>query len=222
MGKRIIAYLIAGVAAISGLGVAPASAADATLNVAHGIPGVDVDVCVDGSVAIPDFKPGEVVSGVALPAGSYDVKIVAAGQGCAGAAVLEADGVGLAAGRNYTAIAHMTSDGKPTLGLFVNEAKPVRRGTARVQVRHTAAAPEVNVWANGAPLVRDLANGETATAVVRKGIYAAWVSLPGEFAPVIGPSVLQLKRGHAYQVYAWGDASAGYDFAVVDVAVGIR
>jgi hypothetical protein len=47
---------------------------------------------------------------------------------------------------------------------------------ARLIVRHTAAAPAVDVWANGGILTQDLANGDTFRAVSAKGVYAAWVS----------------------------------------------
>jgi hypothetical protein len=190
--------------------------------VVHGIPGVDVDVCVNGAVAIPDFNPGEVVTGVALPSGSYDVKIVAAGGACTDAAILEANGVQLASGKNYTAVAYLTANGDPTLGLFKNNVKPVAKGSARVTIRHTAAAPEVDVWANGSVLLQDVPNGASATLAVPKGVYAAWVSLPGDHQPVIGPEVLKLKKGTAYQVYAWGSGSAGYGLAVVATPVGTK
>jgi hypothetical protein len=39
---------------------------------------------------------------------------------------------------------------------------------------------------------------------------------------VIGPAVLKLAQGTAYQVYAWGSAASGYEFAVVSVRVGTR
>jgi hypothetical protein len=222
MGKRTVGTVLAGALAATLLSAAPASAANATLNVVHGIPGVDVDVCVDGSEAISDFNPGEVVTGVVLPAGAYDVKIVAAGDDCGDAAILEANDLELASGKNVTAVAHLTADGAPALDLFKNKVKPLARGMARVQIRHVAEAPEVNVWANGSRLVTGLANGETATAPVPKGVYAAWASLPGDFQPVIGPAVLKLRAGHAYQVYAWGSATPGFGFAVVDVEVGIK
>ena len=222
MVKRLLGLLVAATLATPVLGVMPASAADASLNVVHGIPGVDVDVCLNGTEAIPDFGPGEVVTGVGLSAGAYDVKIVAAADDCSDAAILEANGVELASGKNYTAVAYLTEAGVPTLGLFANKVKPVATGTARVQVRHTAAAPEVDVWANGVPLVTSLANGETATAGVPKGIHAAWVSMPEDIEPVIGPAVLKLAKGHAYQVYAWGDATSGLRFAVIDLVVGTR
>jgi hypothetical protein len=80
----------------------------------------------------------------------------------------------------------------------------------------------VDVWANGAVILQDVPNGASATLKVPAGVYAAWVSLPGDFAPVIGPAVLSLTKGMAYQVYAWGSASAGYGFAVVAVPVGTK
>lgn len=103
-------------------------------------------------------------------------------------------------------------------GLFTNNVRALPKATARLQVRHAAEAPEVNVWANGAPLVTGLTNGETAAARVPKGTYAAWVSLPARDRSG-GP---QAQGGHAYQVYAWGSPTAGFAFAVVDLDVGIR
>lgn len=222
MKKRLVGLGIAMTVAVSLLGTGSAMAADATVNVVHAIPGVDVEVCVNGDVAIPGFDPGEVVTGVALPAGTYDIAIVAAGDSCDDSAVLQAAGVELADGRNYTAIAHLTEDGTPTLALFRNNVRPVAEGSARVTIRHTAAAPAVDVWANGGVVLEDVPNGASATRRVPTGVYAVWASLPGAHAPVIGPDVLKLARGMAYQVYAWGSADTGYEFAVVAQRVGTR
>jgi hypothetical protein len=222
MRRRLLGLGVAATLAVSMLGAGTASAADASLNVVHGVPGVDVEVCVNGAVAIPGFDPGEVVTGVALPAGTYDVKIVAAGDTCDDAAILEASGIELASGKDYTAVAHLTEDGTPTLALFKNNVRPIARGAARLTIRHAAAAPAVDVWANGDVLLRDVPNGASATLKVPGGVYAAWVSLPGDYEPVIGPEVLRLQKGTAYQVYAWGSADAGYDLAVVAVQAGAR
>ena len=222
MKKRLLGVGVAAALAVSTMSVGSASAADASLNVVHGIPGVTVEVCVKGSVAIPGFAPGDVVAGVPLPAGAYDVKIVGEGNTCDDPAILEAAGIELAGNKNYTAVAHLTEDGTPTLSLFTNQIRPPAKGIARLTIRHTAAAPPVDVWANGRVLLEDVPNGASATLKVRPGVYATWVSLPNDYAPVIGPAVLKLKRGVAYQVYAWGSAAAGYDFAVVAVPVGSR
>jgi len=223
MRNRLIGIAVAGSLAMTmlGTGAAGARAGDATLNVVHGIPGLTVDVCVDGATAIPDFAPGTVVTGVALPAGSHQFKVVAQNGDCAGTGILVVV-AGLKADKDYTAVANLNASGDPNLKLFTNNVKAVDKGTARLTVRHTAAAPAVNVWANGAALIAgsDFTWGSSATVAVPKGIYAAWVSLPGEYTPVIGPAVLQLKAGFAYQVYAWGDGTSGYDFAVVSIKVG--
>jgi hypothetical protein len=218
MGLGLVAGLVMGLVAAGG----PAGAAGkATLNVVHGIPGVTVDVCVDGSKAIPNFAPGDVVKNVELAAGSHTFKVVAHGDPCGGTAILAATAP-LKAGKNYTAVAALNAKGNPKLVLFTNNVSKTKAGHARLTVRHTADAPAVNVWANGAKLIggKDFTWGKSATLQTRRGIYAAWVSLPGQYAPVIGPAVLRLKAGHAYQVYAWGNGSAGYSFAVVRLAVG--
>lgn len=222
MRKRFLGLLVAASMAMPILGATPASAADASLNVVHGIPGADVNVCVNGGEAISDFTYGEVVTDVPLAGGTYSFKIVAASDDCSDAGILAADGIDLAGGKDYTAVAYLEADGTPALGLYTNASKAVAKGTARLLVRHNAAAPAVDVWANGAQLVSDFHNGETAKAIVPQGVYAAWVSLPGDYQPVIGPAVLQLKKGFTYQVYAIGDATNGYDLAVVANKVGIR
>ena len=60
---------------------------------------------------------------------------------------------GLKADKNYTAVANLNASGDPNLKLFTNNVKAVAKGTSRLTVRHTAAAPAVNVWANGAALI---------------------------------------------------------------------
>jgi len=222
MKKRFLGLAVAASVAVSMLGIGTAYAADASLNVVHGIPGVDVNVCVDGAEAISDFNPGEVVTGVPLPAGPHDFKIVAVGDTCDDTAILEATGVELLEGKDYTAIAHLMEDGTPALDVFKNNIKPLDKGSARLTVRHTAAAPAVDVWANGSVLLADVPHGASATMKVPTGVYAAWASLPDDYQPVIGPDVLKLTNGMAYQVYAWGDSEAGYAFAVVALEVGTK
>jgi len=224
MRRKLLGLGVAAAVAVGLLGtVGTANAASGTakLNVVHGIPGVTVDVCVDGSKAIPNFHPGDVVKGVALPAGSHTFKIVAQGDACSATGILVVT-TPLKAGENYTAVAALNPKGNPKLLLFTNNVNPTKPGDARLTVRHTADAPAVNVWANGAKLVggKDFTFGDSATLQTRKGIYAAWVSLPGGFTPVIGPAVRELKAGHAYQVYAWGNGTDGYHLAVVGVKVG--
>ena len=187
MRKRMLTLAVALTAALTifGMGTASAGSAKATLNVVHGIPGLDVDVCVDGTKAITDFNPGEVVAGVKLPAGTYHLGVVAAGTSCS-AEVLAADAT-VAGGRNYTVVANLNASGTPNLKIFTNDVSKVDEGMVRLQVRHTAEAPAVNVWANGSPPERRQQVHLGRQARVRR----AGGQLPGE-----GDPARQLEGGH--------------------------
>jgi Domain of unknown function (DUF4397) len=222
MWKKVVglAATVATVLTLTG-GVASAAHPKTTLNVVHGIPGVDVAVCVDGAKAIRNFNPGEVVSGIVLPAGRYDLAVTLKGTPCS-AAILSADDVGLWRGRNFTVVAKLDAQGNPALQRFNNNVSKTKDDHARVTIRHTAAAPAVTVWAEGSRVVSGtwFVNGKQKTLDLREGTYSTAVSLPGPFQPVIGPVDLSVDEGIAHQVYAWGSGDAGYSLAVVAVPVG--
>ena len=85
-------------------------------------------------------------------------------------------------------------------------------GMARVIVRHTAQAPGVDVYAgptSKAPLISNLVNGKSATAVVPAGSYSISVYVHGTKAnPAIGPATFHFVAGKTYVVYAIGSATA--------------
>ncbi|MGZ8598544.1 MAG: DUF4397 domain-containing protein [Actinomycetota bacterium] len=228
MTKRIIGLAVALATTMAMFGAAPAQATGGsqkfTLNVVHGIPGVTVDVCVNGAKAITDFEPGDVVSGVKLPGGEYRLKVTPAGEPCS-AAILSAV-ADLAGGRNrnYTVVANLDDHGTPNLALFRNNTRKTEAGEARLVVRHTADAPAVNVWANGSPLNRgrQFVWGTQRRFDVPEGDYNVFVSLARQSAPVIGPADLSLMAGYSYQVYAWGNGTAGYNLALIPLEVGER
>lgn len=215
--KRILGLMATGMVALSLMataGTASAKAADAKLWVLHGIPGAKVDVCVNGGEVKSNFTYKQRFS-ADLPAGTYKVKVRAASAGtCKGAVVLAAKPK-LAAGKNYTAVAGLTAKGAPKLFLFKNDVRKTDAGNARLTVRHTAAAPAVDVWANGAPLLTDVPNGASWTGQVPQGDYAVRVTPTGTTVTVIGPRMFSLDKGVTYQVYATGSSSAGYIFQVL-------
>lgn len=187
--------------------------------VVHGIPGVKVDVCVNGGEVRSNFRYGQqfVLNGV--PAGTYKIKVYAASpRSCFGKAVISRT-VTLTAGLNATAVARIVN-GKPHLPIYVNDTA-VPSGKATITVRHTASAPKVDVWLNGgtAPAVPGLAQGASAGPVaLDPAVYSWWVSGVGGYKPVIGPGVARLAAGNAYQIYAVGTNAHNYRFVVVGQA----
>ncbi len=196
----------------------PASAAesDATVSVLHAVPGLTVDVYANGEELIPDFAPGTLTDPLTLPAGTYDLQVFAAGDNPDNTdPAIEAQGVQVPAGANATVVAHLDADGNPVLTPYVNDVSATDPGQARLVVRHDAAAPPVDVRADGDVLFPDLANPDEASGDVPAGTYSADVTLAGENQTVIGPADLQLAEGTATIVYAWGSAEDGnLDLAV--------
>lgn len=202
---------IAAVAALSlaplAAGALPAHAAsEATVSILHAVPGATVDVYANGKALLTNFKPGTLTDPLMLPAGTYDLKVTAAGAGASGKAIIQANGIQVPGGANVTVVAHLDASGKPELTPYVNDTSMVPAGKARLTVRHDAAAPAVDVRAGGTPVFKNLTNPNQAMGLVGAGTVKADVVLAGTSKVVIGPADLTLKEGTNTIVYAWGSA----------------
>ena len=78
-------------------------------------------------------------------------------------------------GANATVVAHLDADGNPTLTLFVNDTSAPLPARRSLTVRHTAAAPAVDVRADGDVLF-DVTNLDEGTADVPAGTTSADVT----------------------------------------------
>ena len=220
MKRKIVISLVL-VLALAVLSFAVVSAADpAMVYVGHGIPGqalglpneLPVDVLVDDELCLLEgFEFGEFVGPVELPAGTYNIKIsLAAEDPCSGDPVIEAD-VPFEAGVNYTVFAHLTANGAPTASLFVNDVDSAVAGYTRLTVRHTAAAPAVDIklyrgWSRGRMVgeIEGLENPDEAGPLnIRPGAYEAAIFAAGTDVEVLGLPVV-LEPHKSYIVYAVG------------------
>ena len=206
--KQGLALALGGVlvAATAALATAPlASAQDTgTVYVVHGIPKTPVDVYVDGKRALDNFEPLTSAGPLQLPAGDHEVTIFPAdAPDNSGDPVIKAT-ADLKAGANVTLAAHLTADGKPTLTPFVNDVSKLAAGQARLVVRHTAAAPAVDVLAGGKAVISGLTNPNEKVLNLPASTVSAAVAAAGTTDPVIGPADLDLKEGTATFVHAVG------------------
>lgn len=241
---RTTTVLVAALAIATGT----ASAA-ATAYVVHGIPGADlgldaelpVDINVSGvGCAIQDFRFGDRVGPIELPAGSYDITVSLADpmMPCDGTAVIELLGVELTDGVNGTVVAHRTFDGSPgpgdvlgvgiTASIFANDFSFVRPGTARLIAHHTALAPTVDVvvrrdyddMSSPGVTVTGFNNPTSTDEVLLSQIGADF--RPGEWdvalelggAPVFGPDTVKLRNRSATYVYAVGVFPDSFQYLV--------
>jgi hypothetical protein len=199
------------VAGIALGGSASAATADtATVSILHAVPDLPVDVYANGEEVVGDFTPGTLTDPLQLPAGDYDLAVYPAGADPATTQpAISADGVTVPAGANITVTAHLGADGTPTLTPFVNAAADLAPGEAELTVRHTAAAPAVDVRAGGTPVLTGLTNPNQAAVTVPAGTVSADVTLAGTDQVAIGPADLTLPEGTNTIVYAWGSTEAG-------------
>ena len=209
--RRFIAATAAGSLAVAAalFAASPAAAADpAEVYVVHGIPGLPVDVYVNGALTLDDFQPETVAGPLDLPAGSYDVAITAADAADASAPLLTATAE-LTDGNSYTLVAHLTADGTPTITPYANDISTISAGNTRLVVRHDAAAPAVDIRAGGAVVLAGVTNPQEGILNIPAGTVSADVVLAGTETVAIGPASLDLTEGTATFVHAVGSAEDG-------------
>jgi hypothetical protein len=202
-------------------GPASAQADEGTVTVVHGVPDLTVDVYVNGDVTLEDFEPGTITDPLALPAGDYELEVRPAGEDPESDPAISGN-ASLPAGANASIVAHLDADGEPTLSTFVNDTDEIGAGDARLTVRHTAAAPAVDILADGSALVSGLANPDEATTEVPAGTYEVAVAPEGTTDPVLGPTDLTLDEGTGYFVYAIGSADEGNLDLLVQTITGLH
>lgn len=225
MRKTTAAGIAAGVVAALGIAMpasADTTADEATLSVLHGIPDTPVDVYVNGDLTLDDFAPGDLAGPLSLPAGDYEVAITAPDAADASSPILGPASLTLDAGVNYTAVAHLSESGDPSLTPFVNDTSATAAGEGRLTVRHVAAAPAVDILAGDAAVITDLSNPDEASLDLAAGTISASVALAGTTDPVLGPADVTVAEGELTIVYAWGSAEDGNLDLAVQTVTGLH
>ncbi len=223
MRNKVLAAIAAGFIATVGV-AAPAQAISPTtadLYVLHAVPDLTVDVWVNGAVLLEDFAPGTLTDPLDLAAGDYEVVITAADDPITSPAIGPIT-LTLAANTSYTAVAHLAADGTPTASLFTNDLSTIPAGQGKLTVRHTAAAPAVDILANGAVAFSNLENPNEVKADLPVGTISAAVAATGTTDPVIGPADVTIQEGVNTIVYAWGSLEAGNLALAVQTISGLH
>lgn len=192
-----------------------AQSSDGTVTVVHGVPDLTVDVYVNDALTLEDFEYGTVTDPLTLPAADYDIDIRAANADPASDPVLT-QVVTLPAGANATIEANLDGAGAPKISVWVNDVSTIAAGNGRVTVRHTAAAPNVDILADDGDLFLNVPNGEEGVADVPAGDYNVKVTAAGDAASVVTEvPALTIPEGTNVIVYAIGDlAGDSFQLAV--------
>jgi hypothetical protein len=204
MIRRIVAAL--GVLAVGVWVPAGAHAQDAGASIAlmHGIPGATVDVVVDGEVVVPGFEPGT-MQDISAFAGQTLANVEVRAAGTDTVVIGPIAELAVPASGNFTVLAHLDAEGTPTLTPFENDVSAIAAGQGRLTVRHTAAAPAVDiVLADGSRPFTNLVNPNEASADLPAGEIAGAGVAPTGADPIADVPTVELAAGSNLIVYAVG------------------
>lgn len=216
----IVAATVAGAVGPTATAAAQSQGTPATVSIIHGLPKVDADVYVDGKLTLRKFEPETVTDPLQLPAGRHTVDLRSAGAPASDTPLITAS-VDVSSGANLTVIAHLTTDGSPLLTTFRNDLRPTPAGQGRLVVRHTAAAPAVDVLTGSDRIMEDLGPSKERTLDLPAGTVSVGVAARGTTDPVVGPVDLPLAAGQQTIVYVIGSLDDGtLDAALQTIEVG--
>lgn len=201
--QKYLVTILAVLAAVLVPATAVGAQDDARIHLIHGIPDTDVDVAVGGDVVIPEFSFGDTQDLSAFAGTTLEgVEVLLTGTDTV---AIDAGDLAIPAAGSYTAIAHLDADGTPTVTVFANDISTIDAGSGRLVVRHTAAAPNVDILADGNVAFADVPNGAEGVADLPAGTISATVVPTGATEPVvIGPADLPIAEGTSLLVYAVG------------------
>jgi hypothetical protein len=190
--------------------VLPMAAGNGVATVVHGVPGLTVDVYLNGNLTIPSFAPETVLGPLVLPATDYDIAIYPAGANPLATKPAIAAETSLPAGANASIVAHLDGAGTPTASVFVNDASEIAATEARLVVRHTAFAPAVDIIANGSlALFENVTNPNEGQVDVPADTYGVTINAAGTSTVAFDAGDVTLPEGQSTIVYAVGDLAGG-------------
>ena len=219
--KRVLVGIAAAAAvAFSGGTVAAQDATTVTL--LHGIPGATVDVAVDGEVLLPGFEPGS-TQDLSAFAGQTLMNVEVRAAGTDDIVIGPIAELAVPASGNWTVMAHLDAEGTPAIAAFENNTAPTADGEGRLTVRHTAAAPAVDLVVGDARPIEGAENGASAELALPAGEIAGAQIAPAGGDPIADVPTVNLAAGSNLIVYAVGSlADETFTFYTQEIEVGME
>ncbi|MGC9962561.1 MAG: DUF4397 domain-containing protein [Acidimicrobiales bacterium] len=176
--------------------------AEATL--IQGLPQTSVDVYLNGTEIVQNFRFKGVVGPLPLVPGRYHLAIRLHGTKRDTKPLLEGTGW-LKAGDDVTIVAELDSAGNPALARFWNPRPEIAKGRSELVVRNVADDAGLTVYADGLRIFRNLTNPNSAA--IR--LPSEWVKVTmddyGTTTTVIGPLAVHLVSQTVTIIYVLGN-----------------
>lgn len=201
MKKWIGAAVTAAALSIGGTDAVSAQG-DASVTIVHGIPGITVDVQVDGEVVIAGFDAGDIQDLTPL-AGQTLQDIVATRSGGDEVVIGPIESFTVPGEGNTSVVVHLDNSGRPTITPYLNAAPPTEQGRGLFTVRHVADAAPVAVTLDDEDVLSGIGNGQEGSVELPAGeITGAWITADGQRIAAV-PTLL-LEANTQLIVYVGG------------------
>jgi len=191
-----------------------AAAADtgAEVVIVHGVPGLEVDILVDGAPFLRRVNFGDTAV-TALPAGNYTLAVAAVGSTTP---ILSLDAT-LVDGLSVTVAAHLDAAGAPVLAAYQN----LNRATG-IQPFHLANFGAVDILSGTTAVLSGVTNGQTARIDVAGGttVPAVGIGAAGSGTAAISLGDVTVPNQRLILAYAIGPNTGQTLPTVVTVVIG--
>lgn len=210
-----------GMAAIAAVMLTPqttSAQAAADLTLVHGIPGATVDLVVDGTVVIDAFVPGSLAN-ISSFAGQTLTNVTITDDASGDVVIGPIASLEIPDAGSHSIVAHLDAAGTAVISTFENNTAPTATdGEARVTVRHTAAAPAVDLIVGTERPIVGATNGQSAELELPAGELTDAQLAPTGGDPIAQLAPLDLAAGTNTIVYAVGSVDDDtLDFVVQTV-----
>lgn len=175
--------------------------------VVQAVPGVSVNIAIDGKPLKRQAGVGSMTRSAALAPGTHDVAF----SSTPGGRPLITR-ISVVAGSSTDVVLHLPAsvDGAPVVSTYATPRKPIGPGKARLLLAHTATVAPADVQFDGKIVFTNIANGEFADADVPAGSHRAALLPTGTTEnPILGPLTVDLAPETATMIYAVGNPGTG-------------
>lgn len=172
--------IVVGLASLLSGGVPASAQLRTAVTILHSIPGLSVDLVVDGEVVIAGFNAGD-TQDLSTLAGQTLRNIEAREPGGGEVIIGPIDSFDVPSEGNASVVVHLDSVGEPVITSYFNEAPPLDQGRGRLVVRHVAAAPPIDVALGDEVVMTGIDNAQESAVELPAGeITDAWITANGE------------------------------------------
>ena len=175
------------------------------ITVIQAVPGVSVDVAIDGKSVSADAGVGAILGPFDLAAGAHTVTFTA------GSLEVEST-IDVSAGASTDVVLHLPAEvaGDPVVHSYDAPTGPIGPDKARVVLAHTATVAPADVRVNGQTVFTNIANGEYAEAELPSGTHEVALLPTGQASdPILGPVSVVLESRTLSMIYAYGNPRDG-------------